>query len=203
VVSPGPTPAHTPAATEGTPEVGESGAPPPIEKNPGHAGGDSSDTTAGLPGNGVFTIQIGAYIIDKNLNHIRDKIASLGFYPYVKEMKQTMRMYCVIVGEGLSEGDARGTVSVLTARGFDARLLPGYNGTVDVTAGIYYYKDDALVVEGEVKALGYTPRVEARSVEVVLKRLRIGGYRTIGDAKKDLAVLQGKGYSPVILKSDQ
>jgi cell division septation protein DedD len=136
VVSPGPPPAHTPAAMEDTPEVGEAGAPLPIEKNQSHAAEDSPDTTAGLPGDGDFTIQIGAYIIDKNLNHIRDKVASLGFSPYVKEMTQTIRMYCVIVGEGLSKDEASEVASALTVRGFDARRLPGKDGTVDVTAGI-------------------------------------------------------------------
>jgi len=40
-------------------------------------------------------------------------------------------------------------------------------------------------------------------VEVFLKRLRVGGYGTIGEAKKDLTVLEQKGFTPVILKSDQ
>jgi cell division protein FtsN len=204
VVSPDPTSILTPRADRGLPDGTETVPPLSLEKGKAETIVERAPKKMdGPPGGGDFTIQIGAYIVDENLARIREKIVSLGFSPYVKEMKQKMTMFCVIVGEGLGKDDADGTVSDLSDKGFNARSLPGKNGTVDVAAGIYYYRDDALAADGRVKALGYAPRIEERVVEVFLKRLRVGGYGTIGEAKKDLTVLEQKGFTPVILKSDQ
>ncbi len=203
-VSPGPGFTPTPTARETDLEGTQDTAPPPIgKKEPGNIAEGSPNGTSGPPEAGEFTIQIGAYIVDENLAHTREKIVSLGFSPYIKEMKQKMRMFCVIVKEGVSEKDANEAVSLLAAKGFNPRSLPGTKGMVDVAAGIYYYRDDALAEEASLKALGYAPRVEERTVEVYLKRLRVGGYGTIGEAKKDLTVLERKGFLPVILKSGQ
>ncbi len=204
VVSPGFDVIHTPVAGKTGPDETDAVGPPPVaKKGPDGTTKKPADTTTGPPQRGEFTIQIGAYIIDENLVNTKERIAALGFSPYVTEMKRQMKMFCVIVGYGVTEKEGQEIVSALSAKGFGARLLPNTNNTVDVAGGIYYYKDDATAAEGKIKALGYTARVEERRVEAVLKCLRIGGYPTVDEAKKDLTALEQKGFSPVILKSDQ
>ncbi|MEJ2068721.1 MAG: SPOR domain-containing protein, partial [Deltaproteobacteria bacterium] len=51
--------------------------------------------------------------------------------------------------------------------------------------------------------LGYDVDIEERRLEVTFKRLRIGSYGTIEDAKKDLGVLKKEGFSPIIVNKDQ
>jgi hypothetical protein len=204
VVSPEPGSDGTPVAGKNGPdEAGAVGPPPVAKKGPEETAKKPTDTTIEPAKRGEFTIQIGAYIIEENLIHTKEKIVSLGFSPYVTEIKQKVKMFCVIVGEPMAEKGAREIVSALAAKGFEARLLPAGDNTVDVAGGIYYYKNDASAAEGKIRALGYTARVEERRVEAILQCLRIGGYPTVDEARKDLTALERNGFSPVILKSDQ
>jgi cell division septation protein DedD len=204
VASPEPDSTGTPVAGKNGPDEGVAVSPPPVKKKvPEETAKKPPDTTIGPPKRGEFTIQIGAYIIDENLSHTKEEIISLGYSPYVTEIKQKIKMFCVIVGEPMAEKEAREIVSALAEKGFGARLLPGNGNTVDVAGGIYYYKNDASAAEGKIRALGYTAGVEERTVETILQCLRIGGYPTVDEARKDLTALERNGFSPVILKSDQ
>ncbi len=115
-----------------------------------------------------------------------------------------MKMFCVIIGEPMTEEEAREIVSALSRQRDSHRgCYRTTSNMVDVAGGIYYYKDDASAAEGKLKAFGYATHVEERTVEVILTCLRIGGYATVDEAGKDLDALERKGFSPVILKSDQ
>jgi cell division septation protein DedD len=204
VVSPGSDLVHTPSSDKtGPDETGAVPATPVPKQEPKKPAKKPAGETPGPPQRGEFTIQIGAYIVDKNLANTKEELISLGFSPYIKDTKRKMKMFCVIIGEPMTEEEAREIVSALSEKGFAPRLLPNKSNMVDVAGGIYYYKDDASAAQGMIKAFGYAARVEERTVEVILKCLRIGGYATVDEAGKDRASLERKGFSPVILKSDQ
>jgi cell division protein FtsN len=200
-----PEPVNPPAADETVPDEAAPPptAPPAKTEQPKKATEKPVDTSGDGTAGGRFTIQVGAYVVDRNLASTKEKVISLGFTPYVTGIKRKMKMFCVIVGEGTTEHDARGIVSALSESGFEPRLLPDAGNTVDVAGGIYYYKNDASAAEERVKSLGYAARIEERTVEVTLKCLRIGTYETADAARKDLSILERNGFSPVILKSDQ
>ena len=184
-------------------KTGTIAPPPAVKEDPHNTAKKPTDSGIAPPKRGEFTIQIGAYVIDENLSLAKETITSLGFAPYTTEITRKMKMFCVIVGKGKSEAEAHEIASILSGKGFNPRLLPNDGNTVDVAGGIYYYRNEALDAEVRIRSLGYAAHVEERTAEVILTCLRTGNYMTSGEAEKDLNALKQKGFSPVILKSDQ
>jgi cell division septation protein DedD len=177
--------------------------PPTVKKDPDNTAKKPMDSSTAPPKRGEFTIQIGAYVIEENLSLAKETVSSLGFVPYTAEITRKMKMFCIIVEEGKTEAEAHEIASMLSGKGLNPRLLSNDGNTVDVAGGIYYYRNEALDAEGRIRSLGHAAHVEERTVEVVLTCLRTGNYMTSEEAEKDLNTLKQKGFSPVILKSDQ
>lgn len=157
----------------------------------------------GLKREDAFSLQVGAFIYDENLNRARNDVSALGYSPYIKEIKRVTVMYCPIVGKNIEKDEAKDLIEKLRFEGFGAVPLEGENGHVDVISGFFYYKDDAKASRDRLENLGYDVDIEERRLEVTFKRLRIGSYGTIEDAKKDLGVLKKEGFSPIIVNKDQ
>ncbi len=151
----------------------------------------------------IFTLQLGAFISDKNLHRVRDGVSTLGYSPYVKEINREIVMYCPIIKQNLNRGEAEMWMKMLNTEGFNSVVLKGKNGLFDVASGLYYYEEDAKESRKRLKDLGYGAKIEGRKVEVTLKRLRIGSYEDIEDAKRDLNLLKEKGFSPIIVNKGQ
>jgi cell division septation protein DedD len=157
----------------------------------------------GLKREDAFSLQVGAFIHDENLNRVRDTVSQLGYSPYIKEIDRVIVMYCPVVGKNLKKDEAKDLMEKLDLEGFGAVPLEEEGGLVDVVSGFFYYKDDAETVQDRLESLGYDVDIEGRRVEVTFKRLRIGSYGTIEDAKRDLGVLKKEGFSPIIVNKDQ
>jgi len=109
-------------------------------------------------------------------------------------------MFCPIVTEGLSRNGAEEFMGRFPKDVVDPVMIPTEEGRFDVTAGLFYYREDADMITGRLEDLGYEPMIEERTVEVVIKRLRVGYYEEIELAKKDSRLLESLGYEPIIVK---
>ena len=203
-------PLHTPAAEFIPPTEKKTGpTPSPAKKEAPEKTAKKPDEKAPLPSKpsvpppGTYTLQIGAYVVDENFKEAWNKVGALNLFPYVKEMKRTMKMRCVIVERGTTEKRGQEIVTALSSKGFNPKLLKGNGGLFDASAGIYYYLDDAKKAAEKVEELGYRAQVEDREVEVILKGLRVGAYKSVDEAQENMTLLKKNGFSPVILKSDQ
>ncbi|MBN1574638.1 MAG: SPOR domain-containing protein [Deltaproteobacteria bacterium] len=151
----------------------------------------------------VFTIQLGAFIFDKNLDRVRDGVSTLGYSPYIKEINREIIMYCPIIGRHLNKKEAEALIITLNSEDFDSVSIKGKAGLFDVASGLFYYEEDAKASLKRLEELGYNAEIEGRKVEVTLKRLRIGSYYDIEDAKRDMNALVEKGFTPIIVNKEQ
>ncbi len=200
---------HTPNAEPSIPEKKKTeGMPPPAKKEAPETVTKKPTEKAPPPktevvGADMYTLQVGAYIIDKNLTEARDAVTALGFTPYVKDVRRTMPMFFVVVEKGTDENKGKEIAAALAAKGFSGEVIPGEGGLRDVSAGKYYFQTDAANAERKIKELGYSPLIERREATVVLKALRLGSYKTADEADKDMKLLKEKGFSPAVLKGNQ
>jgi len=109
-------------------------------------------------------------------------------------------MFCPIVSEGLTKNRAESLIERFPADIVDPVMLPSGKDTYDVTAGLFYYREDAEAIVDRLKSQGYDPAIEERTVEVVIKRLRVGYYEEIELARTDSRLLENLGYDPIIVK---
>jgi len=163
--------------------------------------GDTAENVSN--GENIFSLQLGAFIFDKNLNRVRDEVSTFGYLSYVKEINREIDFYCPIVGENLNKDEAKELIKELYSEGFDPVPLENKKGIIDVASGLFYYEEDARVSLKELKELGYKVKIDERKVDVTFKRLRIGSYDNIEDAKKVLSLLKERGFSPIIVNKDQ
>lgn len=151
----------------------------------------------------IFTLQLGAFIFDKNLDRVRDGVSTLGYSPYIKEISREIIMYCPIIGRNMGKEEAEALMKALNTEGFDSVSIKGKGGLFDVASGLFYYEEDAKASLKKLEGLGYGVEIEGRRVEVTLKRLRIGSYEDIEDAKRDMNALVEKGFTPIIVNKEQ
>jgi len=152
---------------------------------------------------GEFTLQLGAFIFDNNLDQLTEELKSLGFVPYTEEVARTANMYCPIVLRGAEERESKEFVTMLSRLGLSPFLLNRDDGKYDVSSGVFYYESDAQAHARILRGKGYEPVIEVRNVELVLTRLRTGNYATVEEAEKDIEILEEKGLSAIIVKMDQ
>ena len=148
----------------------------------------------------LFTLQVGAFIFDRNLETQARELNEHGFTHYVDETERVVLMFCPIVKEGLSRKSAEAFMERFPTDVVDPVMIPTGEEMFDVTAGLFYYRDDAEMITGRLEDMGYDTTIEERTVEVVIKRLRVGYYEEIELAKKDSRLLENLGYEPIIVK---
>jgi|GEM_PF-2237133 len=153
-----------------------------------------------LDDEGLFSVQVGAFIFDRNLEVQVQKLEEHGFTHHVDETTRVVLMFCPIVSEGLTKNRAESLIERFPADIVDPVMLPSGKDTYDVTAGLFYYREDAEAIVDRLKSQGYDPAIEERTVEVVIKRLRVGYYEEIELARTDSRLLENLGYDPIIVK---
>ena len=151
----------------------------------------------------LFSLQVGAFIFDRNLETQARELEVHGFTHYVDETERVVLMFCPIVGKGLTRNSAESFMERFPADVVDPVMIPTEGEGFDVTAGLFYYREDAEIIKKRLKDVGYDPTIEERTVEVVIKRLRVGYYDEIGLAKKDSQLLEKLGYTPIIVKVEK
>ncbi|MBN1881829.1 MAG: SPOR domain-containing protein [Deltaproteobacteria bacterium] len=167
-------------------------------------GDDGGVTTNESPDDrALFSLQVGAFIFDRNLEKQAEELEEHGFTHYVDETERVVLMFCPIVSRGLSRDGAESFMERFPTDVVDPVMIPMEKGAFDVTAGLFYYREDADVIAGRLKDFGYDPTIEERTVEVVIKRLRIGYYEEIEHAKSDSRLLEKLGYEPIIVKVEK
>jgi cell division septation protein DedD len=70
------------------------------------------------PSSKQYLLQLGAFIVDKNLNRVRDEVSTLGYFTHIKEINRELDSYCPIVGENLNEDEAKALIVKLNSGGF-------------------------------------------------------------------------------------
>jgi cell division septation protein DedD len=178
----------------GTESIREDNSSSPAEIEGKGAGEENTN------GDDLFSVQVGAFIFDRNLDVQIQKLEEHGFTHHVDETKRVVLMFCPIVSEGLSKNRAETLMKRFPADIVDPVMLPSGKDTYDVTAGLFYYREDAEAIVESLKSEGYDPTIEERTVDVVIKRLRVGYYEEIELARTDSRLLEKLGYDPIIVK---
>jgi len=177
--------------------VGEDDSASPDGDDDGVATDESPDDES------LFSLQVGAFIFDRNLEEQARELEEHGFTYYVDETERVVLMYCPIVKEGLSRDGAEAFIERFPADVVDPVMIPTEGERFDVTAGLFYYREDAEAIAENLSDMGYEPTIEERTVEVVIKRLRVGYYEKIEQARSDSRLLENLGYEPIIVKVEQ
>lgn len=179
--------------SETVPVVG--GDPVPQDGN-----GDDMTTHESVDDQALFSLQVGAFIFDRNLETQAEELEEHGFTYYVDETERVVLMFCPIVREGLTRNGAEAFIERFPTDVVDPVMIPTDEERFDVTAGLFYYREDAEMITKRLEDMGYDTTIEERTVEVVIKRLRVGYYEEIELAKKDSRLLKNLGYDPIIVK---
>ena len=162
--------------------------------------GDDMTTSESTDDQSLFSLQVGAFIFDRNLETQAKELDEHGFTYYVDETERVVLMFCPIIKEELTKKNAEAFMEQFPADVVDPVMIPTDEERFDVTAGLFYYREDAEMITGRLENMGYYPKIEERTVEVVIKRLRVGYYEEIELAKKDSRFLENLGYDPIIVK---
>jgi len=168
--------------------------------SPHDGDGDDISTREFLDNHALFSLQVGAFIFDRNLETQAEELEEHGFTHYVDETERVVLMFCPIVREGLTRNDAEAFMERFPTNVVEPVMIPTDEERFDVTAGLFYYREDAKMVTERLEDMGYNTTIEERTVEVVIKRLRVGYYEEIELAKKDSRLLENLGYDPIIVK---
>ncbi len=64
-----------------------------------------------------YLLQLGAFIIHKKLNRVRDEVSTLGYFTHIKEINRKLDSYCPIVGENLNEDETKALILKLNSEG--------------------------------------------------------------------------------------
>jgi hypothetical protein len=147
-----------------------------------------------------YTLEIGRYSKNRLVNP-QKKLIRLGLSTFTISEKRTTEVKYVAVEHKLNKDEARAaSIKLDFVGGIKNKIISQNDGTFTVQSGPFSSMSKAVETKNKISELGFTARIDFRSVTSVVYRLMVGKFATLSDADRTSELLQQNGFAPKVRK---
>ncbi|UCG37928.1 MAG: SPOR domain-containing protein [bacterium] len=187
-----PAPAPEPVSKEPVKEAAV--AVPVKEKAPKPA------VPAPAPEGGLYSVQVGALILESSVTELEKKLQSLGYDPLLREGSTTAMMNMLTVGPFATMSEAQGALGQLKGAGIDSTLRRRTQGGAVIYAGSYLLEENARSIMAKIRSFGLPVSLSRKETKLPMTFVRVGSYDTMDEATRAREELKGKGFEAIVVK---
>jgi len=151
-------------------------------------------TAAKKPSEKVWSIQVGAFLIEDNANKFAKTLQKKGFKSELKNKLTTSQQYVVLAGVFPTEEQAVDLMKSLAEKGYSPNLKKMETGDYGVSLGQFHSKSSADNLKSDLETKGFTASIPRLPAKQTTYTVQVAGYDSIQKAKKDKLKLAGLGF---------
>jgi cell division septation protein DedD len=194
-VTPGPPlpPAKTTTPAKAPPAPSKAGAEPAPRPE-----GPKAAVKRSLAHAEVYTLQVGAMVVEENAQNLRRRLDENGFQATVRKGTASVAKHVVTVGDPSGKREAEDLARRLNVDGFPSQLL-AINGKFTPQIGAFFNLDEAIDLARELQKKNYQPKIRSSSANTVVFQVRHGRFGSRAAALKRGGELKAKGFTYVVV----
>lgn len=147
-----------------------------------------------------YSIQIASLVRQRNVHSLKKRLEKLGYSPIVRKTTVPITRHRVYASEFSSREEAERVARRLNVDGFPSNLVEVEPGKFGLEIGSSFNLNGAIDMARSLEKKNYDPKIVSVTTPTPVHQVRVGEYENRVEALKELEVLKGHGFSPIIVR---